>query len=289
MSPLYKTEAGKRAVETRYRTFLDRWPVDNEQFFVSTRQGDTFVIASGPPGAPALILLHGAAFNSVSWMGDVSAWSAQFRVYCVDIIGHPGFSAPSRPPYDSDDHALWLDDVLDGLVLERSSLVGISLGGWLAIDYASRRPDRVASLVVLAPGGVGRELTSMMKLLFIILPLMAMGDWGRSIAQRLLLGPMPSRVDPRAEEASQFASLVYRHFCQRLDKVARFDDARLARLNMPVLLIVGAKDPMLDPYETIERLRCNAPQTEVLLLKDVGHVLVGQTAPILAFVERNDA
>lgn len=286
MSRIYKSAEGEREVKARYQAFLERWPVRNEQFHVPTAQGDTFVIASGPPAAPPLVLLHGAAFNSVTWMGDVAAWSANYRVYCVDVIGHPGLSASSRPPYDSDAHAQWLNEVLECLGVARASLVGISLGGWLAVDYATRQPERVTSLVVLAPGGIGRELTSMSKLLFVILPLMMLGTWGRSRAQHLLLGPMTAPVTPEAVLVGEFASLIHRHFRQRLDKVARFDDAALARLSMPVFLIVGAKDPMLDPAETIERLTANAPQTEVLVLENAGHALVGQTGPILEFLQR---
>jgi pimeloyl-ACP methyl ester carboxylesterase len=52
--------------------------------------------ACGQPDAPPLVLLHGAGFNSVSWMGDVATWAQRFRVFAVDIIGHPGLSAPTR-------------------------------------------------------------------------------------------------------------------------------------------------------------------------------------------------
>jgi pimeloyl-ACP methyl ester carboxylesterase len=52
--------------------------------------------ACGQPDAPPLVLLHGAGFNSISWMGDVATWAQRFRVFAVDIIGHPGLSAPTR-------------------------------------------------------------------------------------------------------------------------------------------------------------------------------------------------
>jgi pimeloyl-ACP methyl ester carboxylesterase len=289
VSRLYKSGEGERQVQERYRAFLNRWPVPNEQRRVSTREGETFVIACGPRDAPPVILLHGAAFNSVTWMGDVPAWSAHFRLYAVDVIGHPGFSAPSRPPYDTDAHALWLDDVLNGLGVERAAFVGLSLGGWLAIDYATRRPDRATNLVLLAPGGVGRELISMAKIMFVILPLMMLGTWGRAKAKRMIIGPMPDAGTSGARAVSEFVSLINRHFRQRLDKVARFSDATLRRVTVPVLLIVGEKDPMLDPRETIERFRADAPQTEVLSLPNVGHAVIGQTAPILEFLLRTVA
>lgn len=286
MSVIYKSKEGERQVKEHYQTFLDHWPVPNEQLRVPTREGETFVIACGPREAPPVVLLHGAAFNSVTWMADVPTWSESFRLYAVDVIGHPGFSAPSRPPYDTDAHALWLDDVLEGLTVERAAFLGISLGGWLAIDYATRRPKGVTSLVLLAPGGVGRELTSMAKLLLVILPLMMFGKWGRDKAQRMMLGPMPDANGSDASEVNDLLSLINRHFRQRLDKVVRFSDTTLKRLTMPVFLIVGEKDPMLDPVETIQRLKDNAPNTEVLTLQNVGHAVVGQTKLILEYLRR---
>lgn len=100
-------------------------------------------------GAPPLVLLHGGIMNSAMWMGDVRAWAEHFRVYAVDVIGEAGLSAPSRPPLNSDAHALWMDGVLEGLRLERVSLVGVSLGGWLALDYATRKPERVPVMVIV--------------------------------------------------------------------------------------------------------------------------------------------
>ena len=127
MKSIYKSPAGERAVKERYQAFLKYWPVPNEQLRVPTGAGETFVIASGQPNAPPLVLLHGSGFNSVSWMGDVATWAQNFRVYAVDIIGHPGFSAPTRPRYDSDAYAQWLDDVLTSLGPGEYSIVGISL------------------------------------------------------------------------------------------------------------------------------------------------------------------
>ena len=119
--------------------------------------GDTFVIVSGAPLAPPVVLFHGSGTNSASWMRDVATWQQHHRVYAVDIIGEPGLSAPSRPPLASPAHAEWLDEVWAGLGLETASVVGISLGGWLGLDFAVRRPHRVTALSLIAPSGIGRQ------------------------------------------------------------------------------------------------------------------------------------
>jgi len=110
MKAIYKSIEGERSVLERYRAFLKRWPVPNQQVRVPTSQGETFVIISGPEDAPALLLLHGGVMNSAMWMGEVTAFARFFHVYCIDMIGEPGLSAPARPALASDAYAVWLDD-----------------------------------------------------------------------------------------------------------------------------------------------------------------------------------
>ena len=78
-----------------------------------TRHGETFVVVCGPPSAPPMLLLHGSGANAAMWLAEIESWAARFRIYAVDVIGEPGFSAPSRPSLASDAYALWMDDVLD--------------------------------------------------------------------------------------------------------------------------------------------------------------------------------
>jgi pimeloyl-ACP methyl ester carboxylesterase len=154
---IYKSADGGRVIQERYLELLSRWPVRNQHLRVPTREGETFIVACGPESAPPLLLFQGSGANAAMWLRDVAAWAAHFRVYAVDMIGEPGLSAPSRPPLASEAYALWLDDVMHALSLTRASIVGVSLGGWLALDYATRRPARVEAVVVLSPSGVGKE------------------------------------------------------------------------------------------------------------------------------------
>jgi pimeloyl-ACP methyl ester carboxylesterase len=136
-------------VHAEYRSVLGAWPVPHEEIRVPTCQGETFVVTCGPADAPTVVLLHGGATNSAMRNRNVQVWARMFRLYAVDIIGEPGFSAASRPPLSSDAYARWMDDVLAGLRLSRASFVGASFGGLLALDYAIRRPVSVCALVLL--------------------------------------------------------------------------------------------------------------------------------------------
>jgi pimeloyl-ACP methyl ester carboxylesterase len=308
MTRIYKSAEGERAVRERYLEILKHWPVPNEQRRVPTREGETFVVVCGDADAPPLLLLHGSMANSAMWMGDVAAWAAQFRVYAVDMIGDAGLSAASRPPLASEAHALWLDDVMQSLSLPRASeelaqngarretvpnpsggtrralcasMVGVSLGGWLALDYATRRPERVQSLVVLCPGGVGAQKIS---IVFKTIPLRMLGRWGKRKAAELVLGRAPANPSPAVQYFMQFMALIHKNFRPRMVKLPIFSDEALRRLKMPVMAILGGKDVLLDSTETKGRLEHNVPHAEIRYLPEAGHLIPKQTTPILEFL-----
>lgn len=276
---IYTSDEGRRELRRRYQELLTRWPVASERLRVPTREGETFVIASGPRDAPPLLLLHGSGTTCVMWMGDVATWARQFRVYAVDLIGEPGLSAPSRPPLDSEAYALWLDDVLDGLGLSRVSLVGASLGGWMAVDYAIRRPDRVDRLALLCPGGIGRQKAGFA---FRALLLLLLGERGRRRVLDLVMGEAPSGGGHATYLG--YASQISRHFRPRRERLPVFGDEALAGLTMPVLVIVGGRDVMLDSRDTERRVRRLVRHASVRFLPDAPHGLRGQSEPILAFL-----
>ena len=139
MTAIYATAAGGRAVEQRYREILRLWPVPNERLTIPTREGDTFVVACGPPDAPPLLLLHGSARTPrCGW--EMSPLGQDFRVYAVDLVGEPGLSAPSCPALASEAYALWLDDVLRAWPVPRVSLwASRSAGGWPSTTRSAAR------------------------------------------------------------------------------------------------------------------------------------------------------
>nr|MDT0662860.1 alpha/beta fold hydrolase [Micromonospora sp. DSM 115978] len=286
MMTIYRSEEGRRAVEERYRAFRRRWPAPATESVIPTRHGDTFVIAAGPPEAPAVVLLHGAGFNSTAWLGDVAAWARTHRVYAVDVIGEPGLSAPSRPSLASDAYADWLDDVLDGLGAARAAFVGTSLGGWIALDYAVRRPDRVTRLALLVPGGIGRQRYGAIIASLFLLPF---GAWGQRVGVGLVIGPVatPEVTELTAADRQDFADyllLIHRSYRLRRDRLPTFTDDQLRRLPTPLLYIAGAKDRMLDSHHAARRLRRLLPGAVVTLLPGIGHIPVGYSDSVARFL-----
>jgi pimeloyl-ACP methyl ester carboxylesterase len=276
VAEIYKSKAGQEAVERLYRTVLQRWPVPNRQFTVPTRHGGTFVIESGAANATPLVLFHGSGTNSGAWLGDVPVWAQRHRVYAIDMIGEPGLSAPSRPPFASDAYAEWLDDVWDRLGLASASIVGVSLGGWLALEYATKRPARVASLSLISPSGVGAQNKVLLLKAGLLLML---GPWGLRRALKLVSG---RATLPR--EISDALLLRFRHFRPRMDALPIRTDEELASLKVPVQLIVGGRDALLRSDETRDRMQRAVSNLQLAYLENEGHILPRQTERIAEFL-----
>lgn len=280
MSVIYKSEAAQQAVEAGYRQMLDAWPVPKEELRLATGQGETFVIACGPKDGPPLLAFHGAQANSTAWMFDSPVWSQDFRVYLVDVPGDAGFSAPERPGLGSDAYVLWLDEVLAALGVGKASLVGVSLGGWLALDYATRRPERVERLALLCPAGVGAQKNLLLK----VLPLLFLGEWGRKKIGEMVFGRPPTDLPPSVQALVDYVGVINAATRARPTRIPTFADAALARLTMPVLAIVGGRDVLIDSEGSRDRLQAHAPGTRVIYLPQARHVIPGQTAVIHDFL-----
>ncbi|MEU0238246.1 alpha/beta fold hydrolase [Nocardiopsis sp. NPDC006198] len=277
MSAIYKTEAGEQELRRRYQEELRTWPVPADHLRVPTREGETFVLASGPANAPPVVLLHGSGANATMWRQDAAAWARHFRTYAVDLVGEPGLSAPSRPPLSSGAHRLWLDDVLEGLGLVDTALVGTSLGGWMALDYAAHRPDRVRRLALLCPGGVGAQKVGW---LFATLLLRPFGRRGRRRSVLVATGLDALSAGPALDRIS----LTFEQFRPRTERLPVFSDDTLRRLTMPVQVSVGERDAMFDSAGTASRVRRCVPHASVHVLPGVGHAILDRSGAVLEFL-----
>lgn len=274
---VFKSPQGREAILAAYERILQRWPVPYQARSIPTRWGETFALDCGDPHAPALVLLHGSVSNSAMWVGDAGVFSACFRVIAIDIPGEPGKSDAVRADLDGSACAEWMQDVLDALGLERATLVGISLGGWMALKFATTHPERVEKLVLLCPGGVAPEK---MDFFLKALPYLFLGQWGSARIMRML-----NAGQPLHPETIRFSHLINQNFNPRRHGGPLFSDEALSRLTMPVLLLAGEKDILLDSIETAARLQRLLPCFTADLLPGAGHILANMAGRIMPFLD----
>lgn len=208
--------------------------------------GGTIYYESLGEGQP-LILIHGALGDRRMWDEQLQAFAAEFRVIRYD---HRGFGRSSIPQ-ESYSPVADLLQLLDKLGISRAHLVGNSLGGSLAIDFALTHPERVASLVLVASGPNGYPVPQE-DVGRVVAVFKAAEVGGLQKAVRLWLAhPMVAVSSKRRGVRERLRTMVTEN-----SKIFRMKDwpsehmessaaTRLKEIHVPTLVIIGGKDTPL--------------------------------------------
>lgn len=113
---------------------------------------------------PVLLLIHGMAGSSATWREVMPALSERYTVIAPDLPGH-GESDKPRQDYSLGAHANALRDLLLALGVERATVVGQSLGGGVAMQLAYQHPTHCERLVLVSSGGLGQEVSWILRAL----------------------------------------------------------------------------------------------------------------------------
>ena len=113
---------------------------------------------SGPP----VVLVHGMVNSSRHWEAVALRLADRYTVVAPDLIGH-GDSATPRGDYSLGAHAAVIRDVLAVIGIDRATLVGHSLGAGVAMQFFYQFPQRTERLVLVSAGGLGREVSPMLR------------------------------------------------------------------------------------------------------------------------------
>jgi pimeloyl-ACP methyl ester carboxylesterase len=154
MTSAFKGEPSKVLLTEWFERFRARIPLPTQSRMVKTRIGDTHVLVGGPEDGPSVVLLHGAMATSAHALRELAPLLERFRVYAVDVVGQSVKSADTRPSVANNEYGEWLKDVLDGLGLQKTHVIGVSWGGFVSIRLAALAPERIARLALLVPAGV---------------------------------------------------------------------------------------------------------------------------------------
>lgn len=280
----FRSEKARERFQRLYRQGAEKWPVASTTRVVETSFGQTFVRVSGPEAAPPLVLLHGVDGNSLQWIPNIEALSGHYRSYAVDGIYDCGLSVYTRFFERPDDFAGWLDDLFDVLELkDKIRLVGLSYGGWQAIHYGLRFPDRLAKIVLLAPAGTVLPIR-MEWLIRAALSAIPHPYFARSFIHWMLEDATRKDRATRqmVDEWVEFSYVAMRCFkVRRLVNPAVLTDEEWRSLKVPALFLVGENEKIYTARKAIKRLNDVAPQIKTELIRGAGHDLTIARAEIV--------
>ena len=252
------------------------WPVPSETAYVDTSWGETFVRISGPEDGPPLVLLPGANATGLMYEPNVAAWSERYRVYAVDNVFDFGRSIYVRNLKTPEDFVDWFDELLTKLGLEKDiHLLGLSYGGWIASQYALAHPERLESLVLVAPAATVAWFSSDF-IKYGIKCLIPHPHFTKSMVNWIMEDAANGTPEQQrqVEDAAENAWLGLRSFkFKQMVHPTVLTDEEWRSFKVPVLFLVGENEVIysITGAEAVAKINRVAPEIEAELFTGCGH------------------
>jgi pimeloyl-ACP methyl ester carboxylesterase len=235
----------------------------HESLTLGTRLGETHVLAIGPDDAPPTLFLPGGNFLNPTCLKWFLPLAERHHLYAPDIVGQPGLSAQTRPSPKGDGHAFWVEDILDGLGLERVPLVGLSYGAGIAIRTMGLAPERVSRAALVSPAGVAAGPVSRM-LLRVAVPMVLYRL--RPTEENLLRAARPLLTEPEEPDfgpAVRQLGAVYRHLRLDAGLPRMATEGELRGFGGPVAVFASEEDAFFPAGAVLPRAREIFPKLAV--------------------------
>ncbi len=243
---------------------LDLAGIHSEYARVGPYRVHYFVGGRGKP----LLLIHGLGARSEDWTPEMPTYAKNgFRVYAMDLLGCGRTDRPDIA-YTIGEQADLVDGFLKALHVEEADVMGWSMGGWVALEFALRHPERVSRLVAMDSAGLKfqtrltpevLEPNTVPQLKRLEALLMAHRYYIPAFVQRDLLRVMEHN-----------RPVAHRTLESLLTEEGDLT-ARLYKLRMPVLLVWGAHDELIPPSVGL-RMHEAMPQSVLELYSGCGHL-----------------
>jgi pimeloyl-ACP methyl ester carboxylesterase len=258
---------------------------------------------------PVILLIHGITGSSAQWETTMELLESDYTVIAPDLLGH-GESAKPRGDYSLGAYASGLRDLLAWLEMPAATVVGHSLGGGIAMQFAYQFPERCERLGLVNSGGLGREVNLLLRAAALpgaelVLPLIA-ANWTRSVGLAVsdFVGRLGLRVGSDiAEMGRGYASLIdgearsaFLHTLRAViepggQRVNAADRLYLAE-EVPTLIVWGERDPMI-PVKHAYTAHEAMPGSRLEIFSDAGHFAqldepVRFAAVLAAFMEETE-
>ncbi len=223
---------------------------------------------AGPP----VVLIHGLGADVRAWRFAIPALSSSFHVYAIDLLGF-GRSDKPQIPYRIGTLVDSLTGFLDAVGVDKASVIGHSLGGWVATRFATTHPDRLDKLVLVDSAGYGEAPSQMVR------DYLSQLDPSAVAAAEQWLGSM----NPEDQRMVEAAAVAY--FARRLsgadgyavaslvESIMRGEDAlgpEVRQVRVPTLVVWGRNDPII-PLRVGQTLAADIPKARAIVLDGCGH------------------
>lgn len=223
-----------------------------------------------------LILIEGLGTATWLWWKQVPELARRFRVVAYDLRGS-GWSDKPDEPYSIPMFADDLAGLMDALRIKQAHVLGISLGGYVAQEFAIRYPHRVKRLILCSTGTNGPHATPPNP--DVIVALMAPVAGKDNLRDRITLSLSPGYATAHPSDVEQMLAWrldnpqpAYAYNRQLMSAVGWTSEGRLGEITMPTLVLAGSEDRVVPP-QNADVLVAGIPHAEKVILQGAGHLI----------------
>lgn len=229
-------------------------------------------VEAGDAAKPNVILLHGLGANVSSWQFNIAALAQNYHVIALDQIG---FGASDKPmlKYRVGTYVDFLDKFMSEVKIDKASLIGNSLGGWVAALTAIKYPNRIEKLILVDAAGI-KPSDLDMDLIYSLN--YSTRDEVRSLLKKVFYSQTIVGTDAFVEQSiavrvSAGDSYTINSLIESIRRNEDFVDGRLAEIKKPTLIIWGKQDGLLKLADG-EKYRSGIAGSELIVFDQCGHV-----------------
>jgi pimeloyl-ACP methyl ester carboxylesterase len=238
--------------------------VEGKTIKVDGRDVHYYTAGQGEP----VVVVHGGGGDARTWWDNIIELAEKYTVYAPDLPGYGG-SQPLAGNYYIPELSRFIGSFASNLGLEKFHLVGHSMGGGVALDYALKSPHKIKKLVLVSSLCLGREIAFWVRLFSIPALLRSIGVLTISILKGIKW--LAERLNP-AEFIMPLspAAVVVGGNITTLKQQSVVLEDRLAEVAVPTLLVWGSRDPIVPVRHAYQAAKV-IPDCRVRVFKNRGH------------------
>ena len=267
--PVFRSPESEVQYCQAYEAALTLWPVPYDEFYVSTRFGETHVIASGSENAPPLVLFQPTGAGATIWYRNAADLGQRYHIYAIDTIGEVNKSVLTRPIKSNLDFVDWIVDLFSELGIERTDIVGNSFGGFLTLSAALHRAERVKKAVVSSPAASFVTMWPSFWHLFIPAHVVALRIGSKSMILRSYTWLWQGL--PADDCILQLRNITALNGLPRHGPPAVFTDEELRKIQTPILLLIGDHEVVYNSERVIRRATRLVPNLMAEIVPNANH------------------
>ncbi len=254
---------------TMYKAQLEGLPIPVTETDVETSFGNTHVVKAGDPANHPLVLVHGTNASAPAILEAFVDLADDYHVHAIDVIGQPNKSSARRLSMKNDQYGQWMNEVLEGLQVEKVRLVGVSFGGFLCMKAAAYTDERIKDIFLISAGGLGQG--SMLKMF--VNAFMPMQKFRKTGKEEHFQKFIRSSITDASNLTMQAMKEILLHYKVDTTPIPSLSRKEAARITKPVHILSSEKDMFFPASKVIPRAQAIFPSLAgTLLLENTLHV-----------------